>query len=43
MYLSFTREDKNMYAKKINQILSEDMYDNLVSIYQKRQNARNNV
>ena len=41
MFLSFTREDKNNYAKNINKILSEDIYDKLVFIYQKKKNVKN--
>lgn len=37
MLLSFTREDKDNYAKSINKILSEDIYNKLVSIYEQKQ------
>lgn len=41
MLLSFSREDKNKYAKSINKILNEDMYEQLVSIYQTKKNIKN--
>lgn len=41
MYLSFTRSDKDKYAKSINKLLNKDMYDILVSIYKNRQKIKN--
>lgn len=41
MYLSFTRDDKDKYAKSINKLLNKDMYDILVSIYKNRQKVKN--
>lgn len=41
MLLSFTREDKDNYAKSINKILNEDIYNKLVSIYEQKQKIKN--
>lgn len=41
MLLSFSREDKDNYAKNINKMLSENIYDKLVLIYQQKQKTKN--
>lgn len=43
MYLSFSREDKDKCAQSINKILSEDMYNLLVSIYESRKKVKNQI
>lgn len=40
MYLAFTREDKDKCADSINKILTGDVYDSLISIYEKRKNIK---
>ena len=40
MYLSFSREDKNNYAKNINKILNDNIYNRLISMYEKKQNSK---
>ena len=41
MLLSYTREDKNNFAKLINKKLNEEIYQNLVSIYDNKSVIRN--
>ena len=41
MLLSYTREDKNNFAKLINKKLNEEIYQNLVSIYDNKSVVRN--
>jgi len=41
MLLSFSREEKNNYAKNINKILSDNAYNKLVSIYEQKQKTKN--
>ena len=41
MFLSYTRDDKNVLASMINKTLSGDVYDSLISIYQSKNNIRN--
>ena len=41
MLLSFSRDDKNNYARSLNKILSETVYDKLISIYEQKQKSKN--
>ena len=40
MLLAFTREDKNNYAKSLNKVLGENVYNDLVVIYQNSQKMK---
>ena len=38
MYLAYSREDKDYLADEINKKMTEDLYDNLISMYKKQHN-----
>ena len=40
MILAFTREDKNNYAKRLNKLLGENVYNDLVCIYKSSQKTK---
>ena len=42
MLLSFTRESKNDYAEKLNKILTEEVYDKLMAIYETKKSIKYN-